>query len=899
MNASTSKNSLTPVPFSRSLWLTAGMFVLLTMAFAIYAWSEKQIDRANELRHQSFLLADELRQSSDDLTRMVRTYVATGNPIYKKHFQDILDIRDGKKPRPVDYQKIYWDLVTADGRVPRAASRQSIPLLDLMRQAGFTDQEFHKLAEAKANSDALTATELAAMRLVETGGPNAEANRASANRMLYDERYHQSKARIMQPIDEFYSMMDKRTEDAVHRTATNATILRILFILFELGLAYSLWHTFKRLNMALGASVDEVHTHIARIGNGDFSAVMPMPVGASDSVMGWLSEMQKNLYELHASNQQITHLLSQQQAHLHLLLDTIPDLIWLKDKDGVYLACNPMFERFFGAREADIVGKTDYDFVATPLADQFRENDRKAMAAGQPSRNEQEVVFADDGHHAHLETIKTPMLGADGKLIGVLGISRDISPRKIAESKIQRMTDLYATLSQCNQAIVRCGNEDELFPQICKDAVEHGKMKMAWIGLTHPLTREIRPVASFGDGIEYLKDIEIAWDSASPLGLGPTGIACREEHPVWSQDFQNDPSTEPWHGRGAKYHWGASAALPLHCDGQVVGVFTLYAGEPQAFDEDARNLLIEMAMDISFALTRFSSERKRQKAETQLNLAAEVFRHSTEGFVITDAHRNIVLVNEAFTHITGYSREEALGQNPSILASHRQDQEFYRVMWETVDTQGFWRGEVWNRRKDGSIYPEWLSITRVNDADGNLTHYIGIFNDITLHKQSEERIQWLAHFDELTSLPNRTLLTDRVNHAIRVAQRKQGNVALIFLDIDHFKNVNDSLGHHVGDKLLQQLAERLKGTVRDEDTVARLGGDEFILMLSDTDTLGATHVAEKLLSAIAQPYQIDQYELITTPSIGIAMYPADGQDMDALFKCADTAMYRAKQRAAQ
>ncbi|MDP2962779.1 MAG: diguanylate cyclase, partial [Sulfurimicrobium sp.] len=255
--------------FSSSLWLSLGLFVLLVIAFALYAWSERQVDRANEARHQSFVLADVLRQSSDDLTRMARTYVVTGDPAYNKYYQDILDIRDGKKARPEKYEDIYWDLVLADGKPPRPDSGQAIALLDLMRQAGITQQEFSKLAEAKADSDALAATAFEAMKLSESTGPDAESNRARALMMLYDDKFHQAKAAIMRPIQEFYELMDKRTLDAVHDAEIRATISRFLFIALGLGLVLALWRNYLVLRTTLGGGVDDVHMQIARIGGGD------------------------------------------------------------------------------------------------------------------------------------------------------------------------------------------------------------------------------------------------------------------------------------------------------------------------------------------------------------------------------------------------------------------------------------------------------------------------------------------------------------------------------------------------------------------------------------------------------------------------------------------------------
>jgi diguanylate cyclase (GGDEF)-like protein/PAS domain S-box-containing protein len=285
---------------------------------------------------------------------------------------------------------------------------------------------------------------------------------------------------------------------------------------------------------------------------------------------------------------------------------------------------------------------------------------------------------------------------------------------------------------------------------------------------------------------------------------------------------------------------------------------------------------------------------ERKKAEAQLQLAAKVFEQSSEGFIITDAGGDIIMVNHAFTAITGYSEAEVLGKNPRFLASGRHDQEFYRDMWQDINTMGYWHGEVWNRRKDGNLYPERLSINRALDEEGKVTQYIGIFGDITQYKQAEEHIQRLAHFDLLTGLPNRALLADRFNYALNIAQRNNEQLALICIDLDHFKNVNEALGQRIGDELLIEVTKRLKAVVRDEDTVSRQGGDEFILVLPGADVNDATHVAEKLLAVIAQHFQIEQHELVVTPSIGIAIYPGDGRDFETLSKCADTAMYRAK-----
>jgi len=286
---------------------------------------------------------------------------------------------------------------------------------------------------------------------------------------------------------------------------------------------------------------------------------------------------------------------------------------------------------------------------------------------------------------------------------------------------------------------------------------------------------------------------------------------------------------------------------------------------------------------------------ERKQAEAKLRLIATVFEQTGEAIVITDANRTVIMVNQAFTTISGYSESETIGQNHSMLQSDHHGKDFYHNMWTSINAEGHWQGEMWCRRKDGKRYLGWLLMSRVLDAGGNLTNYIATFSDITEHKEAQAYIQRLAQFDSLTGLPNRALLQNRIRHDLYMAQRNQWPLALMFIDLDHFKNVNDSLGHQIGDRLLIALASRLKLAVRGQDTISRLGGDEFILVLPDTDAAGAIHVVEKLLQLSQQPYQIEQYELVVTPSIGIAMFPDDGSDFESLSRCADVAMYHAKQ----
>lgn len=290
----------------------------------------------------------------------------------------------------------------------------------------------------------------------------------------------------------------------------------------------------------------------------------------------------------------------------------------------------------------------------------------------------------------------------------------------------------------------------------------------------------------------------------------------------------------------------------------------------------------------------------KKVAEEEQKLAASVFEHSTEGILITDAQGTILQVNTAFSQITGYRADEAIGKNPRILQSGRHNKGFYELMWAELTRKGHWEGEIINKTKSGETYPEWLIISSIKNEDKQTTHYIGNFVDITERKKAEERIHYLAYYDALTGLPNRELLMDRLKFSIAQISRKGDTLALLFMDLDGFKNVNDSLGHDIGDILLEMTAKRLTDSVRKGDTVARHGGDEFIIILTDLPkdkdiaAQDAAVIANNIRRVINLPFKIEDYHLSITPSIGITLYPGDGETAEELIKHADTAMYQAK-----
>lgn len=756
--------------FARYFWLTMGMFVIFVGTFVVYVRAEKLIDRANELRQLSFVLAEELRQSSDDLTRMVRTYVVTGDPIYKQHYQEILDIRDGKKPRPVDSQNVYWDVVMPDDRRPRL-SGPAVPLLKLMQAANFTVAEFAKLAEAKANSDALTRTEFAAMALIESKEPTPDDIRAKAILMLHDAAYHQAKAGIMRPISEFNRMADQRTLAAVHAAETYAIRMRLALIVFGALFTALLWNVRRNLWATLGATMQELHSRIVRLGSGDFVTPIPVAAGMEDSVLGWLSETQSNLARIDCQ-------------------------------------------------------------------------------------------------------------------------------RRDAAIRNQRLTQLYAALSQCNQAIVRSANEEELFGQVCRTAVTYGGMSLAWVGEVDKASGRIKPVAWFGRDADYLNDLWKRWETDNPNGRGPTAEAIRKDEPCWYQDFQHDPATARWHEVGARYGWGSSAALPLHRGSEAALTFAVYADAPNAFDEDARNLIVEMVTDIEYALKNFDLDAQRKHAEESLRKSEQQLRTiietEPECIATVDATGQLLQMNAAgLAMLESDSLTEVQQHGPlefilpenraAFLALHQ------RVM---KGESGYLEYEILGLKGTRRSFETYAAPLR--DPDGSIT-LLAISRDITARKQAESRIQYLANHDALTGLPNRAQLEDLTRHSISLAHRNNQPVTLMFLDLDRFKDINDTLGHSVGDQLLIEMARRLRSVLRAEDAVARVGGDEFIFWLHGIDAHGAARAAQKLLDIIAKPFQINPNDLNVTGSIGIALYPDDGESLEDLLRSADAAMYRAKQ----
>ena len=373
-------------------------------------------------------------------------------------------------------------------------------------------------------------------------------------------------------------------------------------------------------------------------------------------------------------------------------------------------------------------------------------------------------------------------------------------------------------------------------------------------------------------------------------GIAACGIAAFTGKRVIVEDIETHPWWTPFLDLTRRAGLGACWSQPiLSAQGKVIGTVTIYHRQAYKPTPDDLQLIEDEAILAALAIDK-------TKAETRLQLAASVFDHAREGIMITDASGTIIEVNDTFTHITGYSREEALGQNPRILHSGQHGPEFYAAMWQALTQHGHWTGEMWNRRKNGEVYAEMQTVSAVRDADGKVQNYVSLFTDITPMKEHQQQLEHIAHYDALTGLPNRVLLADRLHQAMIQSQRRGLSLAVVYLDLDGFKSVNDQYGHDIGDKLLIALALRMKTALRDGDTLARIGGDEFVAVLVDLEHhQDCEPVLSRLLRAAAEPVEMDNAVQQVSASIGVTIYPRDGADADQLMRHADQAMYVAKQ----
>jgi diguanylate cyclase (GGDEF)-like protein/PAS domain S-box-containing protein len=526
----------------------------------------------------------------------------------------------------------------------------------------------------------------------------------------------------------------------------------------------------------------------------------------------------------------------------------------------------------------------------------------EAMEAPQSSKGEYTTEFRlirPNGDIRWVNSSWVRLFDKHGRETERVGTYQDITERKLAEQALQRLNRELRAISECNQILVRAEDEQNLLDSICRIVCEEAGYRMAWVGYAEDdEARSLRPVSWAGYDEGYLEAYPFSW-ADEPFGQGPSGRAIRSGRIQTVDDFSSDPSVKVRRDAALQRGYQSSIALPLKDGDHTFGVLCIYADTPGAFPDQEQRLLDELASDLAFGIVTLRTREQRNQAEEQIRIAATAFE-AQEGIVITDATQTILRVNRAFAEMTGYSMDEVVGTTPRKYRSDVHDKAFFKAMWRDINREGAWQGEVWNRRKNGKDMPTWLNITAVRNPQGEITHYVGTMTDISERKEAERKIEHLAFYDLLTDLPNRKLLLDRLHHAMMGSSRTHRMGALLFIDLDNFKLLNDTCGHDIGDQLLVEVAHRLTTCVREGDTISRLGGDEFIVILEDLHqspseaAAQAKAVAEKIIAVLNRPYVLADREHHSTPSIGATLFSGSDNSVDELLKQADIAMYQAK-----
>ncbi|RZI42029.1 EAL domain-containing protein [Herbaspirillum sp. HC18] len=467
----------------------------------------------------------------------------------------------------------------------------------------------------------------------------------------------------------------------------------------------------------------------------------------------------------------------------------------------------------------------------------------------------------------------------------------EIAERESAQRAVAHINRLYSVLSHTNAAIVRINDRDPLLDEICRVAVEFGGFPLARIALIDPDTGTWRWMAKCGPDGTLTECDETIHACLSDKFNSLQGAAFKVCNSAVLDDQHWTAACPQALAAGFQSH----VFLQLRSWGRPVGIFSLYAHTPGSFDGAQMRLLEEMAEDVSFALENIEREVQRKNTEDNLRKLSRAVEQSANAVVITDREGTIEYVNPWFTKITGYKPEEVIGMTPRVLKSGETHPETYRRLWETILSGKEWTGELHNTKKNGELYWCLEVISPLKDENGKITHFVAVTEDISERKQTEQTIRHLAFHDPLTGLPNRRLFSDRLHQAAAVRHRKDHSFALMLLDLDRFKTVNDTLGHDIGDALLKAVAARLLGSIRQGDTLARMGGDEFALIaLEISQPEDMARLAEKLLMVLKEPFHLLGHELYVTTSIGVTLYPNDAADAEALVKNADIALYRAK-----
>lgn len=559
---------------------------------------------------------------------------------------------------------------------------------------------------------------------------------------------------------------------------------------------------------------------------------------------------------------------------LKILFSEIRDLAYVIDTQGNIRFVNKAFESLTGHKPEDFFGKS-----FTPLFDE--ENLEKAIDFNtrtlQGECLEFDLRFKDTGIVCEYKS--RPLKNEKGNTIGTIGIARDVTERK-------RNQTIELLFHEMDQLALHGQSLGYILPYVCIRLIDVFAYPLVWIGMKDP-DGTVSISAQAGSHTDYLKELKVHWDDpgkepcliSRAISSGKTQIG----------DF-DDPTYQQCQKRAYLYGLQAFIAVPLCAQGKVLGSLNLYAQRPGVFDAETVRMLENLATRISVtALIALDQQQLRLQGAAMASVANAVF--------ITDSNGNIDWVNEAFTKLSGYIPEEVCGKTPRVFKSGKHETAYDQKLWQEILVGNVWRGEVINRHKDGHLYTVNQTITPLRDTQGKISHFVAIHEDITAQKEAEAHIRHMAHYDALTNLPNRTLFIDRLQQELVRAYRSKRLVAVMFLDLDRFKIINDTMGHAFGDALLKALAERLKNCIRESDTVSRRGGDEFTFIVPDlAKPQDVAPLAQKIVETVSPPFHIENHEIHVTCSIGIAFYSLDSSDAEDLIKKADIAMYHAKEQ---
>ncbi|MXR36163.1 bifunctional diguanylate cyclase/phosphodiesterase [Craterilacuibacter sinensis] len=605
-------------------------------------------------------------------------------------------------------------------------------------------------------------------------------------------------------------------------------------------------------------------------------AVSALPIQRHDEIGSLIAGFNRLLAKL----AQRERALQESRSMLSEILANVDASIYLKDTEGRYLFANRPVLTFFGASLEEVVGQRDEHFFDPDTAARLCLNDRQVLDQGLVLRTEESNLQV-QGRCATYWTVKLPLRNAAGEIYALCGISTDMTESKRIEKYEQFRSQTLellvkgASLPVLLQAIVQ-GVEQVDPAMLCSILLldEDGRHLGQSVAPSLP---EFYVAAI--DGVEI------------GVGVGSCGTAAITGQRVIVEDIQQHAYWAPYKELAARAGLAACWSQPiLSSAGKVLGTFAIYAREVRQPGTSDIAIIEQSAHLVSIAL-------ERKQAEDKLHLAASVFTHAREGIMITSLDGRIIDINAAFSQMSGYSRAEVLGQNTRLFKSGRHPDAFYSELWQQLGICGYWSGELWNRHKNAEICAEMVTISAIRDSAGSTRQYVALFSDISALKAHQNQLEYMAHYDALTRLPNRILLADRLQQAMRQSSRSGHALAVVYLDLDGFKEVNDQYGHAAGDQLLLVLADGMRNALRDGDTLARLGGDEFVAVLPDlSEPAACKPILARLLDAAAQTAMVNGEALQVSASVGVTFYPQQQEavDADQLLRQADQAMYQAK-----